>query len=564
MVRLAVALGLFVILYFLGTTGLKIWLVACILCVIAFVLLVTYHQNLHEKKLKLEALVDINQNENKALNRDLDDFPDGKEFNNSAHEYSLDLDLFGPSSLFQFLNRTCTTSGKKRLADILTQVLNNPEDIYLRQEILKDLSQKVDFRQNFQAAGSHVEEDPSENEALMNWFEEPNYFSPKKVLNILSYLMPIILIALFVLGLLVDSKFHSLAGIFILINWLIWGAFSGKINSIHFKIGKKNGILNKYLMLLEEVGSQKFDHPHLGKMQSIAGQSIAEIKQFKKIVTRFDQRLNIIMGIFMNSIFLWDIHCVMALEKWKSKNKDNFKEWLDVLFEFDALNSLGNFTFCNPTYSWPEIKETGLSIEGEGLGHPLMKSEECIVNDIEMGKKEKMVILTGANMSGKSTFLRSLGLNTVLALIGAPVFAKKLRIPILKVISSMRVTDSLKENTSYFYSELKRLKSIINALEDGDQLLIVLDEILKGTNSEDKLSGSVSLIKNFLNFESLGIIATHDLELGKLEQELPGQVSNYCFESTIENDELYFDYTINDGVAKNKNATFLMKQMEII
>lgn len=534
------------------------------LTVVLFVFLVNYHQNLYEKKLKLEALVKINENEIKSLNREFHEFPDGSEFNDSAHAYSLDLDLFGHASLFQFLNRSCTTSGKRQLADMLCSPLNNADEIYERQAMLAELSEKLEFRQNFQAAGSHLEENPSENNSLMSWFEEPVYFSKKKLLNILRFLIPAILVVLLILGLFVNSLFSNLALIFVFINWGIWGVFSAKINSIHMKIGKKNGILNKYLLLLEEVGEQKFSHPRLAQMQSTAGQSISEIRQFKKIVTRFDQRLNILMGIFMNSLFLWDIHCVFSLEIWKEKNKSNFKDWLKVLFEFDALNSLANFTFCNPNYIMPQINEKDFTIDAKELGHPLMESKECITNDIEIGEKEKMVILTGANMSGKSTFLRSLGLNTVLALIGCPVFAQKLEVPILKVISSMRVTDSLNENTSYFYSELKRLKTIIDSLESGDRLLIVLDEILKGTNSEDKLSGSVSLIKNFLNFDSLGIIATHDLELGKLEVELPGQVSNYCFESTIQNDELFFDYTINDGVAKNKNATFLMKQMEII
>ncbi len=218
----------------------------------------------------------------------------------------------------------------------------------------------------------------------------------------------------------------------------------------------------------------------------------------------------------------------------------------------------------HPHFNYPIIDNDALTIEAKALGHPLMPYKDCITNDIVLGDNEKMIILTGANMSGKSTFLRSLGLNTLMSLIGLPVFAQSFRTPILDIFTSMRVTDSLKERASYFYAELKRLQNIVELLKQNKKMLIILDEVLKGTNSEDKLSGSIALIQKFVTYQSLGIIATHDLELGKMEEEMPQLVSNHCFESIIKEKELYFDYKLGEGIAKNKNATFLMESMNII
>ncbi len=563
MLRLASVILVFVLVYFFSQTSNYLILTAIVALIIVFLFLANKHQDLIDYKLHLEALIKINKDELLVFESELEHLDSGRAFINTQHDYSYDLDIFGDNSIYQYINRSCTYAGKKRLANMLESPLKSIKEIVERQNIVKELSSKTDFRQEFQARGSLVEENPRENDALIEWIKEPAVFLNNKFVNIVRFLSPVILLGLFIAGVF-DGRYMSFFIMMAVLNLAIVAFYTGRVNNIHQKTSKKNGVLNKYLKLLQVFSKESFQNEELVQMQSETNASIKEISSIAKIVNRFDQRLNILVAIFLNAFYLHDLHCVVALEKWRDKNRDKIEDWLEVLFEVDALNGLGNYAFCNPQHIYPKITETGLFVEASGVGHPLLVHQECIVNDIGLGKSENMIILTGANMSGKSTFLRSLGTNTVLALIGAPVFASRFECPIMNVMTSMRLTDSLKERASYFYAELKRLQMIVEALERGDKLLIILDEILKGTNSDDKLTGSIALIKKFVGFNALGMIATHDLELGKLSEELKGKVSNYCFESTIENDILSFDYKLNPGVAKNKNATFLLNKMKIV
>jgi len=561
--RLVAIVAIIVLIYFFAQSASYLFLIGAFLVIALFLLLANKHQDLIDLKFHVEALSKINYNELQVLDGELMHLDNGLEFVNTQHDYTYDLDVFGDNSIFQYINRSCTYSGKKRLANILENPLQDIPSIIERQKVIQELSEKVEFRQEFQARGSIVNENPKENDALINWLKEPAVFLNNKFVNVIRFLFPALLV-LALIAWLFDSRFMPLFAIMVVINWVVIILYGGKVNAIHLKTSKKNGVLKKYLKLLQVFSKENFTNNTLVQMQSESKASIQEISTIAKIVNRFDQRLNMLVGIVVNTFYLHDLHCVVALEKWREKNRNKIEGWLEVLFEIDALSGLANYDFCNPTHIYPNILEAGLSVQTEGLGHPLLVHQECILNDVELGKSECMIILTGANMSGKSTFLRSLGTNTVLALIGAPVFASKFDCPLLNIMTSMRLTDSLKERASYFYAELKRLQMIVEALEKGEKLLIILDEILKGTNSDDKLTGSIALIEKFVGFNALGMIATHDLELGKLEEELEGKVSNYCFESTIENDVLSFDYKLNKGVAKNKNATFLLKKMKIV
>jgi len=561
--RLVSILLILPLIYFYATTANSIWLILSFIMIAAFIALVTWHQNLFEKKVFLENIKVLNEEEINALQQKFEHFPSGQEFVKPSHNYAYDLDIFGDNSIFQYLNRTCTASGKIRLSQILSTPLKDKNEILERQNMLQELDKKIDFRQEFQATGMSVSEDPKENQQLFKWFQEPPQFLNKGYLNILRFLLPAILFICIILAFF-NTRFGSIAILLSIFNLIFVGLFTGKINLIHSRISTKNGVLNKYLQLLKIIQKEKFQHPQLAQMQSTGQESMDAIQQFSKIVNRFDQRLNLLVGILLNMLILNDIQSVIAIERWKAKHQTNIEQWLSVIFEIDALNSLANFSFCHPHFIYPEINNDLKQIDAYGIGHPLIPPDICILNNLSLGDKEKMIILTGANMSGKSTFLRTLGINTVLALIGAPVYAEKFSTPILEIMTSMRLTDSLKERASYFYAELKRLQSIVRSLESGTQLFIILDEILKGTNSEDKLSGSIALIKRFTNYNCLGIIATHDLELGKLEGQYPNKISNHCFESIIEEKKLSFDYTLKAGIAQNKNATFLMETMEII
>jgi len=277
-----------------------------------------------------------------------------------------------------------------------------------------------------------------------------------------------------------------------------------------------------------------------------------------------DANLNIIAAVVLNGLFLFNLHLLAAVEKWKARYGNDIPRWFAIMGEFDALSSLANFACNNPQYIYPEEAKDDYLMDAADLGHPLIPISECVTNSITISGWNQFCIITGANMSGKSTFLRTVGTNYILAMIGAPVFASKFRFFPIRLHSSIRTSDSLSRKESFFYAELKRLKGIISELESGQRTFILLDEILKGTNSKDKQAGSIALLEQLIKYESVGLIATHDLILGDLIKSYPKNISNLCFEIQIVNDEMSIDYKLQDGVCQNLNATFLMKKMGIL
>ena len=288
------------------------------------------------------------------------------------------------------------------------------------------------------------------------------------------------------------------------------------------------------------------------------------IRRLAKLLNMMDSNLNLLVSLIMNGLFMFNIHVLMAVEHWRLKYRDQVPEWFKVLAEMDALSSLGTYAFNNPMYIYPEPVADGFQFVAEKIGHPLIPAETCVTNDIEIRGWNQFRIITGANMSGKSTFLRTIGTNLLLAMMGAPVFASRLKFYPIEIHSSIRTNDSLTKRESYFYAELKRLKEIITELESGSQKLILLDEILKGTNSSDKQTGSVALIKQLMKYKLAGLFATHDLALGELVNHYPENIQNLCFEIHITGDRMEIDYKLTPGVCRNLNASFLMKSMGII
>jgi DNA mismatch repair ATPase MutS len=273
--------------------------------------------------------------------------------------------------------------------------------------------------------------------------------------------------------------------------------------------------------------------------------------------------MNFFGRVFGNGLFLVDFHNVSNLEKWRVSNVASLPRWLESLGEWDALLSFATLHFNQPTFAFAEISEQ-LNITATALGHPLIPSSHRVVNDFELGKPAGVLLITGANMAGKSTFLRAIGVNYILAINGSPVCAWHWSGPLVELRTGMRTSDSLQENQSYFFAELNRLQSIIQELRNGKPMIILLDEILKGTNSTDKQTGSRELIKQLMVQKALVVIATHDIALGDMEQQYPDKVFNACFEGNIQDDQLTFNYTLNKGVATKANATFLMRKMGII
>jgi DNA mismatch repair ATPase MutS len=267
---------------------------------------------------------------------------------------------------------------------------------------------------------------------------------------------------------------------------------------------------------------------------------------------------------------------MVALERWKTRYKADFPEWVEAVGRIECLNSLATFAFNHPEYVYPlPVERAGgpgagprgggdLFIEARQLAHPLIPVQRRVANDFSIGRNEKLILVTGSNMSGKTTFLRTVGVNLLLAQCGSPVCADAFDFTPMQLLTSLRISDSLQEQTSYFMAELKKLSRIIQQLETDAPALVLIDEILRGTNSEDKTYGSGQFARRLAGYRCLSLFAAHDLSLGQLEQELPGVIANYCFESVIEDGDLNFNYRLQKGVARNRNASFLMKKMRII
>lgn len=527
-----------------------------------FALLMQRHGKLFEQKTHLGNLVRVNEQELQQLHGDLSKPDTGVSFVNAHHPYSHDLDIFGEGSLYQHINRSNTLYGRKKFADRLASPLTSQAEVVGNQEAIRELSGKYDFRQHYQAAGMEMEEQLQDRARLQAWLKVPTIIYGSKIYPVLLVVLPVLSVLL-IGGWIFWDIFKPFVILMAVVQWAMLGFQIKKVNAFHEYIGRQKNILSRYAALLHRMDGEKFESPLMNRIALSSKDAGAKVKKLANLVYAFDARANSLMSIFVNSFLLYDLQYVYRLEKWREQNSDQLMNWLEATAETEVLCSFATFAFNNERFTYPQIK-TELGISAKAMGHPLIPAEESVANDFEIGSGGQVLIVTGANMAGKSTFLRTVGINLILALNGAPVCATRFSCPIISLRTGMRTADSLKDHQSYFYAELDRLKGIMEELRQNIPLLILLDEILKGTNSTDKQAGSIALVRQLLPHPCLGIIATHDLALGDLEKEYPNQVKNYCFEANIEKDQLSFDYKLKPGLATKMNATFLMKKMGII
>jgi DNA mismatch repair ATPase MutS len=440
------------------------------------------------------------------------------------------------------------------------------DEIKSRQKAISELSSKLEWRQEFMAHGFGKSLEKEDIEGLLKWLNDKTRFLSSPVLKIAIWFFPAL--ALTSLLLLITGFLHySVFAGFFLLNLLLVLKEIRNTGRIHILVSKKYEFLSSLSRLLSSFEKETFKATILCEIKnkiSIGDLcAVNRIKKLSRIIQSFDSRLNLLVGFVLNGLLLWDFHCIRSLEKWKQKSKGQFPEWLKQVGEIDALISLANFAFNNPGYSYPELSGGKTIFFASTIGHPLINPDKRICNDFLISEQGKVFIITGANMAGKSTFLRTVAVNFILALIGSPVCAHKLIFTPLKLFTSMRTTDSLSQNESYFYAELKRLKTLKTKLEEGEKILFILDEILKGTNSVDKSNGSKLFMKRIIDLGGTGLIATHDTSLGEMENEFPGIIINKCFEIEIDGENINFDYRLQEGITKKMNAALLMKQMGI-
>lgn len=529
-----------------------------------FLSLVRSHQRVSAKRKLTRLLVDINKDEIQFLEKNELPFHKGGEFIDSTHPYSYDLDFFGDHSIYQYLNRTVTFRGRRILADDLLSI-RQTKDIIAHQEAIVELKDKVDWRQLLMAIAK-VKSDSNESfDKLRQWSQLPvGRFSI--LLNLLSVMMPMATISSIITYIILDANlWFNISALFILINLIILATKALSIKNEILPSSEIDLILRQYALIIQHIEREDFKSPLLNEIKSkfIYPHHTAseEIMYLSKLFTRMDHVQNVFASPILNGLALYHIHTLRSLFRWRSKHGELIADWLDAIGKMESLSSLANFSSNNPSFAFPTLNDNH-EITFSDLGHPLINSKKRVVNDVSFND-HRFFILTGSNMSGKSTFLRTLGINMVLAGTGAPVCATEANIHPLPVIVSMRLTDSLTDSQSYFLAEVQRLKDIMDAQEQSN-CFILLDEILRGTNSDDKRTGTIEVVRKMVLLGAIGMIATHDLEVCKTAKESPDVLSNKRFEVEIKDDNLVFDYKLRNGICENKSATFLMKKLGVI
>ena len=551
--------------YFLWSFGM-IWVcTAGILLLFIFIQLV-YKDLANKAAIKhLGHLIAINEAEVNAIDGDYFQFGDGAAYLPKEHFYASDIDIFGHASLFQFANRTTSDMGAAQLANWLLNPAK-PEDIIERQAAIREIKDKMLWRQEIQAFGKEKNIQLSTYERLMAWLHEPTLFLQFRHWQWLRYLLPAIIL-LVVSSAIAEWIPMNIMYLFLLLYAVLAFQINKYIAPVHEKLSKIVDEMDALSISVAAIEKEKFVSPLSIKLQQnfMQGSETAslKIKKLKKILDKLDIRYNIVLSAPLNLLLLWNLQHVIELEKWKKQHVGDVDSWFHTLGIFETLISFAVMHFNNPGWCFPILHDKHFFMESTELGHPLINEIKRVNNFIQIENRGELMLVTGSNMAGKSTYLRSVGINIVLAMTGAPVCAASLRLSPVQLISSMRIADNLAESTSTFYAELKKLKTVIDEVNQGKKVFILLDEILRGTNSLDRHTGSVALIKQLIRHEAAGIIATHDLALAEIKNEFPTNILNYHFDVQVNKDELFFDYKLKPGVCTSMNASILMKKIGI-
>ncbi|GKX29757.1 DNA mismatch repair protein [Vallitalea longa] len=537
-----------------------------IITLVLFISLVMIHQKYIEKRPRLKALIKINENGLKRLKGEWKKFIEaGEEFIDETHNYSWDLDIFGKSSLFQWTNHTNTPIGKKKLRDAYIRPNKNIDQIKERQEAIKELATKMNWVHEFQAAGMRDSNKSKDEGNLIRWSKDVISIYLNNLLNLFVKILPVVSIGSIIMPFIIPSFSWVYAAVFVSIQVIVVFKDFGKRNNRLSSIDDYRKQVQIYEKMIEVIENQEFDSALLVKLQQQmqTGNEVTskQIKKLDSIMDMINVR-HIQFYLIFDILTLWDYQCTISLESWKNKYGKNMVKWLDALGELEALASLSTIVYEQPEWVMPEVVDD-YKIYATALGHPLINANQRVCNSVSFGGRYASLLITGSNMSGKSTFLRTIGINLVLAYAGAPVCAEEFICPIMNIYTSMRVKDDIDNKISSFYAELLRIKKIIEATDKGEKVFYLLDEIFKGTNSRDRHIGAKTLIKKLCKGSTLGLVSTHDLELADLEKEQDSKVKNYHFQEFYKNDKINFDYKLYKGVSNTFNAVYLMKEIGI-
>lgn len=565
--RFMVFIGIILLTYIIIKINHKsIYVIIDFILAIIFICLIIYHNIIKDKLNFSKEIININNRYLARVDGNWIDFNDiGEEFIDKEHKYSFDLDIVGKKSLFQFINIANTWNGRKTLARDLLETSYNKTEIYLRQEAIKELSSKLDFCQELEYLGGKHKKELLDPENLIKYAESKEIMIKSQRVRELIHFLPIIVIPLSVAIIIFKMKrIYLLIPLLILLQFLLWMIRFSTMNNILKPVGTFKRNLETYMDILKLLEKENFQSKKLNSIKEIlfSGEysSILAIKELDKITERINLRYNnALIYLVFNGLFLWDYECVFLLENWKNTYGLEVKKWIEAIGEVESLISLSVLMQIDEGVSFPIIDNSNLRVSGESLGHPLISNNERVLNNIKID--DSILIITGSNMSGKTTFLRTIGINLVLAYSGGPVYASKMSCPILEIFTSMRVTDDLKNGISTFYAELLRIKEIINYANKNNNIIFLIDEIFRGTNSEDRILGAKNVLGNLNKLGVVGAITTHDLELCILDKY--NRIKNYHFSEQYKNNKIHFDYKIKPGKSTSTNAKYLMESVGI-
>ena len=567
--------GLGFVVYFILNRSIA-WLYTSALWIGLYLWVLQKHEGIKailEEKLRE---IQVIQKELGALEGDFSRFPKGEQYIHPAHDYSSDLDLFGERSIFQYFNRSLTVFGEDRLASWFLKPATESE-ILNRQESVKEISTKPDWMMNFRSIKISERTNHYNLKSLLKWLSQPVEIQFPKELKYLLLFSPWIM-GLIGLGIMLDFLFPEwgigtnpylkylpeFLSFCFLAQLSITGKYTKRIKVLHQVLSRQSSTLFSYSAMMNRIEEETFTSNSLIAIQTKINndpRASLAIQKLSKLLKSFDDRLNIIIAILTNGLYLSDIRLVLELEEWKENYKEKIPVWLDSVMEVEALVSLGIICFNESSWVFPEIHPVAQSLFSQEMGHPLIPISKRVNNSFEISPPDQVVLITGSNMAGKSTFLRTLGVNLVLAQMGSKVCAASFRFKPVSIYTSLRIVDSLQENTSSFYAELKRLEVLVKRSLSGENIFFLLDEILRGTNSNDRHLGSKAVIKHLIRNHVFGILATHDLSLGRMVEDFPKEIRNMHFDVSVLNEELFFDYTLKPGICTSLNASILMKKI---
>ena len=559
--RLVILLaGLFISYSMYKNSSIYSAIIALISTIVFFALVANYHGKKIKIKDRLEITIEVNEKGIKRLNGEYREFEDkGEDLIEEGHPFCSDLDIFGQNSLFQMINTTRTKKARKRLGELLSlKKLPTKEEVLLKQEAIKELGEKVEWRQDLYIDSTFKKNKGEDFDSLIKWCTEASKGGIIKLV-IASIFIAITMIGVFLV--LTDKIQFSILILDLMVNFVAVKVLTkDKDDAINLFHSIKYNV-KAYTNILTLIEDEKFQSDYLIKLQKDlnTNSNISCKNEMKKLSSLLnwigDSSAN--AYFFLLNVFVFaDVFIIHNLNKWKNQNGDKVEKWLDIMAEFDALSSISNLSFDNENYTYATISEK-MEVYGNDIAHPLI-GERAVANTYELSKPKQITLITGSNMSGKSTFLRTVGINIILAYIGAPSNAKNFKCGIMNVYTCMRTKDNLEESISSFYAEILRIKLIMEACKKGEKIFFLLDEIFKGTNSRDRHTGATVLIKQLIDCGVIGLLSTHDLELCDLENEMK-EVENYNFREYYEDNKIKFDYKLRKGKSTTQNAVYLMK-----